>query len=101
MIEALNADRMQVGEAALRVGFGIATGEVVAGYAGTDARATYTCIGKTVNLASRLEAHTKKVGATILLDGQTRDSLDDPKVCQAIPDVRFKGFSETLVVYTA
>ena len=37
-------------------------GEMVAGYTGTNERATYTCIGDTVNLASRLEAHTK-VGA--------------------------------------
>ncbi len=32
---------------------------MIAGYAGTKARATYTCIGDTVNLAARIEQHTK------------------------------------------
>ncbi|MEO1555481.1 MAG: adenylate/guanylate cyclase domain-containing protein [Pseudomonadota bacterium] len=59
MTAAMNQERAMVAEPELTIGFGIATGEVVAGYTGTDTRATYTCIGKTVNLAARLEAHTK------------------------------------------
>ena len=50
---------------------------MVAGYAGTNERATYTCIGDTVNLASRLEAHTKVAARTILIDGATRAALGD------------------------
>ena len=59
MIELLNVERTAAGKAALRIGIGIATGEMVAGYTGTQQRATYTCIGDTVNLAARLESHTK------------------------------------------
>ena len=44
---------------------------MVAGYTGTQQRATYTCIGDTVNLAARLEAHTKVAGQPILIDGDT------------------------------
>lgn len=39
---------------------GISTGQVVAGYAGTQSRATYLCVGDPVNLSARLESHTKK-----------------------------------------
>ena len=59
MIELLNAERAAVAKSPLAIGIGIASGEVVAGYTGTQQRATYTCIGDTVNLAARLEAHTK------------------------------------------
>ena len=43
MIEVLNQERAADGLDGVKIGVGIATGEVVAGYAGTDNRATYTC----------------------------------------------------------
>lgn len=99
MIQMLNEERRAGQETELRIGLGIATGEVVAGYAGTDARASYTCIGKTVNLAARLEAHTKVTGNDILLDQQTHSNLVDPRGCTPIPAVHFKGFSEPLNIF--
>ncbi len=72
MIELFNVEREAGGKAALRIGIGIATGDMIAGYTGTQPRATYTCIGDTVNLAARLEAHTKEAGRPILIDGDTR-----------------------------
>ena len=62
MIELFNVERVGMDKEPIRIGIGIASGEVVAGYTGTQERATYTCIGDTVNLAARLEAHTKEAG---------------------------------------
>jgi len=59
MIEGFNQERLASNKVPIKIGIGVATGEMVAGYTGTKARATYTCIGDTVNLAARLEAHTK------------------------------------------
>lgn len=99
MIEVLNGERAGEGEQGLRLGVGIATGQVVAGYAGTDERATYTCIGNTVNLAARLEAHTKAVGYGILIDAKTRDGLDETQNLKPLPQVQLKGFSDPLDIY--
>src|SRR3954467_1748571 len=41
MIELLNVDRVATPKPAIRIGIGIATGEMVAGYTGTQQRATY------------------------------------------------------------
>ena len=100
MTAALNEERAMLSEVPLRIGFGIATGEVVAGYAGTQHRATYTCIGKTVNLAARLEAHTKVAGCEILFDQTTRAGLRDNSKTSEIADVRLKGFADTVNAFT-
>lgn len=99
MMTVLNEERVANGEPPLKIGVGIATGEVVAGYAGTQDRATYTCIGKTVNLAARLEAYTRIAGVEVLLDEQTLKHLANPDACKSISSVALKGFSESLNVY--
>jgi class 3 adenylate cyclase len=99
MVGMLNEERLAAGEAAIRIGIGIATGEVVAGYAGTNARATYTCIGTTVNLAARLEAHTKSLKRQLLICDQTMETLVQPTQADRFENVCLKGFSEGLNVY--
>ena len=100
MIEVLNQERGVEGQEDMDIGVGIATGEVVAGYAGTDNRATYTCIGSTVNLAARLESYTKEVGCKMLFDAETQNRLTDGAKTIQISDVRLKGFSDPMIVYS-
>ena len=75
MIDLFNLDQAAAGRPLIQIGIGIASGPVIAGYTGTQRRATYTCVGDTVNLAARLEAYTKVAGQPILIDEATRQSL--------------------------
>ncbi|WP_299637748.1 adenylate/guanylate cyclase domain-containing protein, partial [uncultured Ruegeria sp.] len=99
MIEMLNHDRLADGEESLRIGIGIATGEVVAGYAGTDNRATYTCIGSAVNLAARLEAETQNTGSRILADQETLDLLHGVDIQETFGGTQIKGFSDPFDIH--
>jgi class 3 adenylate cyclase len=100
MIELLNADRSAAGKAAIRIGVGIATGEMVAGYTGTQQRATYTCIGDTVNLAARLETHTKVAQRAILIDPATCAALGGSIAVEPLGAVLFKGKAAPVEVFS-
>ena len=99
MIELLNVEREGIGSVPIAIGIGIASGEVVAGYTGTQQRATYTCIGDTVNLAARLEAHTKLAQRAILIDGATREAIGDAIAVEALGAVAFKGKAGPVEVF--
>jgi adenylate cyclase len=99
MVALLNAEREAEGKARIAIGIGIASGEMVAGYTGTQQRATYTCVGDTVNLAARLEAHTKQAGKPVLLDGAARAGLGDSFVLEALGPTAVAGKREAVEVW--
>jgi class 3 adenylate cyclase len=100
LIELFNRERLADGKPSIRIGIGIASGEMVAGYAGTNERATYTCIGDTVNLAARLEAHTKVAHRDILIDQATRSAVGDRITVEALGLVPFKGKAAVVDVFS-
>ena len=98
MIGLLNTERQAEGKPALAIASGIASGEVIAGHTVTQARAPYTCIGDTVDLAARLEAHTQQAGQPILLCGDTAAALAGRLPLLALGEVLFKGKSAPVAV---
>jgi len=98
-IDLFNLERVALGRAPIRVGVGIASGEMVAGYTGTQQRATYTCIGDTVNLAARLEDHTKQAGHGILVDSDTQAALAGRVQTTPLGAVQFKGKTTAVPVF--
>lgn len=61
-IEAWNETRIADGETPIRVGVAVTVGRIVAGAVGDASRLEYTVIGEPVNLAAKLEKHTKVEG---------------------------------------
>lgn len=100
VLKEFNQKRAAEHKATINIGIGIASGTVMAGYAGTQHRATYTCVGDTVNLAARIESHTKVVGRSILIDAETRASLPDSIELDLLGEVLFKGKSVPVQVYS-
>ena len=99
LIRLFNDEQTARDKARIEIGIGIASGQVVAGYTGTQHRATYTCVGDTVNLAARLESHTKVVERPILIDENTRNGLRDGIVVEPQGELLVKGKTQPVNVY--
>ena len=100
LIGMFGVERVAAGKPAIRIGIGIASGTMVAGYAGTNQRATYTCIGDTVNLAARLEAHTRVAQREILVDAATRAAAGDAFEFEPLGLVPLKGKANAVEVFS-
>jgi adenylate cyclase len=99
MVGLFNQDRAALGKPAIRIGVGIATGDMIAGYTGTTSRATYTCVGDAVNVAARLESHTKEIHRGIAACGATFAALADRIAMERLEPVTLKGKSTHTDVY--
>jgi class 3 adenylate cyclase len=99
-IREFNEAQQQERKRTIEIGIGIASGQVIAGFTGTEMRATYTCVGDTVNLAARLEAHTKVVKQPILIDENTRQGLDDAFRAEPQGSVQLKGKTQAVQIFS-
>lgn len=100
LIELFNHEQTGLGKPPIHIGIGIASGPVIAGFTGTIERATYTCVGDTVNLAARLETLTKTQGCAILIDENTRSGLPEDAPLEDLGQVDIDGKSESVHVFS-
>jgi class 3 adenylate cyclase len=100
LVDGFNQNQAAQDKPQIKIGVGIASGQMIAGFTGTQHRATYTCVGDTVNLAARLETHTKVVGKPILIEGITRAALDDTFKTESHGLVQLKGKTTEIEVFS-
>jgi adenylate cyclase len=80
-------------------GIGIHTGEALVGNMGSSLKRNYTAMGSTVNLAARLESHTKKLGERILISQDTLNQLQGDYIITDRGDAEIPGFALPIHVY--
>ena len=79
---------------------GLNSGEMVAGYMGSENKKNYTMMGNNVNLASRLEGVNKQYStAGILISESTRELLGDRFVVRSLDRVRVVNVNTPIRLY--
>jgi adenylate cyclase len=99
-LESVNAKLGQRGYPPLAHGIGIHTGEVVAANIGSPDRLSYTLVGDTVNLASRLQELNKELKTEIIISAATSAHLNGEFPLKEIPARRVKGKSEPVEIFS-
>ncbi|MCB1169714.1 MAG: HAMP domain-containing protein [Leptospiraceae bacterium] len=96
-----NKYRLENGYIPIDIGVGMHTGVLMLGTIGEEERMESTVIADAVNLASRLEGLTKKMGAHIIVSEDTlRQALEDVQVnYRFMGKVRVKGKTRSVPVY--
>ncbi len=95
----INQALLRHGTPALKTGIGINCGSAIVGNLGSSIRFNYTAIGDTVNLASRLESATKKLGVDILIGESVYQRVKDLLPCRALGEVQVAGKEQAQPVY--
>jgi adenylate cyclase len=85
----------------LTIRMGIATGEAIVGTIGASAARSYTVIGDTVNLASRLEDINKIYGSSIILSEETYRLSQNAIEARELDLVTVPGKTEPVRIYEA
>ncbi|MFM8385409.1 MAG: CHASE2 domain-containing protein [Planctomycetia bacterium] len=98
-VAALQPLAHELGLPTLRVRYGLCSGPAVVGNMGSEERFSYTCMGDTVNVASRLEGANKAFGTQVLVAAPTYLMVREQVLARRIADVVVAGRQEALRAY--
>jgi adenylate cyclase len=98
VVQQLDQPFRDKGWPAIRVGVGIASGDMNVGNMGSEFRIAYTVMGDTVNLGSRLEGLTKQYGVDIIVNDRTASLVPD-YTFRELDLVRVKGKTEPVAIF--
>jgi len=96
-MQTVNTRCREMGYPEIRQGIGVNTGKVIVGNIGSEKQMKYDCIGRNVNLASRIESYT--VGGQILISESTKAACGETLRIDGHNQVFPKGFRQPIMIY--
>jgi len=85
----------------LAIGVGLQRGPAVAGLVGSSELMQFTCVGRAVNMAARVQSLTRQYDADVILTDAVAAELDPRFRLRPLPAATVKGIREPLVIFAA
>jgi len=98
-IDWMRAEAESRGETGFTVKIGLNSGQAVVGKIGTLMRGTYTAVGETVNMASRLEGLSALYNCTVVIGPQTAQLVSSAYVLRELDMLIVKGRDQPITVF--
>ncbi|AUH73443.1 adenylate/guanylate cyclase domain-containing protein [Legionella sainthelensi] len=98
-LQILNQKHKNDGFPEFKIRIGIHTGEAIVGNVGSEDRLSYTALGDTVNLASRLESISKNYNTQIIVSHATFNHVSDKFLFRFLDEVAVRGKQESIAIY--
>ena len=83
----------------LAIGIGLHRGTGVAGLVGSQDLMAFTVVGRTINLAARVQDLTRDLDADIIITESLREKIDSRFRCHSLPSTQVKGIAESLTIH--
>jgi adenylate cyclase len=99
-LEEFNMQKITNGENPIYIGMGLNCGEVVSGIIGAEARLEYTVIGNAVNVASRVQDATKKLGLDLLISDSIAEKLSSDIALERVGEIMVRGVSHPIITHS-
>lgn len=98
-LNQFNEFRLREKKQPLTIGMGLNMGAVISGTIGSEERMEYTVIGDSVNVASRIESATKKLGTDFLISETIATQIQNKFIVEFAETVEAKGKSQSLKLF--
>lgn len=98
-LKELQADYQQRGLPAIDIGIGLNTGDMSVGNMGSNIVRSYTVMGDSVNLGSRLEGINKEYGTRIIVSEFTMRKIESSFDVREVDWVRVKGKAQPVRIF--
>lgn len=98
-LESYNRELARDGLPSLGIGIGLHRGPGVAGLVGSRSLKEFAFVGRTVNVAARVQDLTRSYDADIILTESLQAELDPRFVLKPLPDTTVKGVEKPLVIH--
>ena len=95
----LNEERAKELLPPLKIGIGLNHGTVVVGQMGASIRTQFSCVGDSVNTASRIEGMTKTFQVNLAIGENVRELLGDAFLVRRLARIQLKGKRKAIFTY--